>query len=390
MSNPKNCSQIALLLVTHYYPAHRGGVEIVAGKLAEYLSQEYSVNITWAASNTDSPPLENTGIKYLSMKAFNWTENRIGIPYPFWDIQSLLQLYREVKKADIIHFHDYLYFGNLFTFFVAKILRKPIVITQHIGWIPYRNPLFSNLLSFLNNTLGSLILRNTHQVIFISQVVQDYFVQKTRFRCPPLLIPNGVDTQIFYPASSAERQQIRQELGLSVNQPLLLFVGRFVEKKGLHILHQLAAKLPEIQWTFAGWGAIDPDEWKLPNVTVFRGLSGKTLAPLYQCADLLVLPSIGEGFPLVVQEAMACGTPAMVAPETAYAYPPASDLILTTPVEGERAIEQWLESLQAILEDVSSLEQQRSQLADFAHQHWCWQTTVQRYYRVLALPYSWG
>jgi glycosyltransferase involved in cell wall biosynthesis len=69
----------------------------------------------------------------------------------------------------------------------------------------------------------------------------------------------------------------------------------------------------------AGWGNIDPAQWGLRNVFVRRGLDQASLAPLYRASNVFVLPSTGEGFPLVLQEALACGLPSVCSAETAQA-----------------------------------------------------------------------
>lgn len=370
--------KIKVLLVTHYYSTHRGGVEIVAGKLAQSLGEQREMNIQWVASNTDPVPEMVEGIDCTPVMANNWIEKNLQIPYPIWGIRALLMLWDAIARSDIIHLHDYLYMGNLITFSCAKIQGKPIVITQHIGFIPYKNPLFRGLLSFLNRTLGTFVLQQANRVVFISEVVQQYFSQRVRFRHPPLMIANGLDGEIFFSIDEQKRQFLRREYGFSTEKPLFIFVGRFVEKKGLSILQELAQRFPEIDWIFAGWGAIAPESWNLDNVFVFRDLAYSTLTPLYQIADLLVLPSCGEGFPLVVQEAMACGTPVMVSSETAQAYSRAAHLMVACEVEGD-VIEQWSEKIQQFLEKGLTQTQLRTNVAEFAREHWRWDKTAVKY-----------
>jgi len=59
------------------------------------------------------------------------------------------------------------------------------------------------------------------------------------------------------------------------------------------VLRALAERFPEARWLLAGWGPLDPATWGLPNVTVVRMPAIEDLLPLYQAADLFVLPSVG-------------------------------------------------------------------------------------------------
>jgi glycosyltransferase involved in cell wall biosynthesis len=257
-----------------------------------------------------------------------------------------------------------------------------VLVTQHIGHVPYRSVLLRGLHQAANRALGASVLGGADQVVFESETVRQYFSGFARFRRPAVLVQNGVDTQRFRPATAEERRAHRMRLGVPPDKPLLLFLGRFVEKKGLPVLRELAQRLPHAHWLFAGWGPLDPASWRLPNAAVVHSPATEELSALYQAADLLVLPSVGEGFPLSVQEAMACGTPALVGEDTAAGCPEARDALLSERVGGDTA-ERWAARLQGLLAAPEKLESLRPRVAAFAREHWSWERCVATYAQLL-------
>ncbi|HYL26140.1 MAG TPA: glycosyltransferase family 4 protein, partial [Burkholderiales bacterium] len=334
-------------LVTHYYPAHRGGVERVAGQLAERLAADGVAEIEWHASDCDAAPAPAPGLKSAPAPSWNGIERMLGLPYPLWSVAALRRLAGACRGADVVHLHDCLYFANLIAFIAARRAGKPVLVTQHIGHVPYRNPLLRGLHGAANRLLGRWVLGGADQVVFESATVQDYFSRFVSFRRPPVLIENGVDTARFRPATADERRSLRGRLALPADRPVLLFLGRFVEKKGLPILRALAERFPRLHWVLAGWGPIDPASWQLANVGVVRSPGTEDLRALYASADLLVLPSVGEGVPLSVQEAMACGTPALIGEETAAGIPQSEEVLPREPVGDEDTVRRWTARLEA-------------------------------------------
>jgi glycosyltransferase involved in cell wall biosynthesis len=367
-----------IALVTHYYPAHRGGIELVAAELARRLAAAHGAAISWHASDCDPAPAI-AGVACEPARAWNGIERRAGVPYPIWSPGALRRLARAARAADAVHLHDCLYLPNLVAYAAARLAGRPVLVTQHIGPVPYRNPALRVLQVAAYRTLGRMVLGGAAQVVFVSDTVRRYFSSFVSFRAPPELVASGVDTALFQPASDARRAALRRELGAAPDAPLLLFVGRFVEKKGLPLLRQLAERMPQARWLFAGWGPLDPAAWRLPNVQVLHGLSGSTLAPLYQAADLLVLPSVGEGFPLVVQEAMACGTPALVSEATASGSPAAAGLLAAGRLGGSDDAERWMAGIGTLLRSPDL----RPRVAAFARENWSWDVCAGHYAGVL-------
>lgn len=371
-----------IALVTHYYPAHRGGVERVAGELAARLARRGDAEVSWHASDCDAPPAPQPGVDCAPARSCNWIEQRLGFPFPLWTPAALARLARAARAADVVHLHDCLYLANVVAFLAARLARRPVLVTQHVGFIPYRNPVLRALLSAANHVLGRVVLGGADRVVFESETVRRYFARFVRFRAEPQLVPNGVDTGTFSPADAAERHRLRARFGVGDDAMLFLFAGRFVEKKGMPLLSELTGRVPGARWIFAGLGPIDPESWRRPNVTVVRAPDIAALLPLYRAADLLVLPSVGEGVPLVLQEAMACGTPALVGAATAAGCPPNAPILAEEP-GGEDALERWAVRLEAFLRAPEQLRDLRPLVAAFAREHWSWERCTQRYADIL-------
>ena len=159
----------------------------------------------------------------------------------------------------------------------------------------------------------------------------------------------------------------------------MLFVGRFVERKGLKILRLLVELFPECFWVFIGWGPLNPANWKLPNVCCPGAMEQVQLIPYFQSADLLVLPSVGEGFPAVVQQAMGCGTPALVSDDTALGMPEVESLLYVSDV----AITAFAAKLRQIVDSRTELERRRNTVATFARNHWDWEMCTDAYSQIL-------
>ena len=371
---------VRVTLVSHYYPAHRGGVERIAGQLAERLARAGIARIAWHASDCDAAP-QTDGVQCVPAPAWNGLERSAGVPYPVWTPAALARLGRAAAAADVVHLHDCLYLPNLVAFMAARLAGRPVLVTQHIGFVPYRNPALRFLASAANRLVGAFVLGRATRVVFESDTVRRYFARFVRFRSAPLLVPNGVDTEVFVPADPAQREALRARFGAAAGTPLFLFVGRFVEKKGLPVLRALAERFPQARWVLAGWGPLDPGTWGLPNVTVVRMPAIEDLMPLYQAADLFVLPSVGEGMPLAVQEAMACGTPALIGAETAAGCPGAP--ILSEPTGTEDDAARWAVRIESMLREPHTLQELRPQVATFARLHWSWEECVARYAGIL-------
>lgn len=145
-----------------------------------------------------------------------------------------------------------------------------------------------------------------------------------------VVIYNGVDHERFHPRRRLEEgRRIREKLEITLDVPVVLFVGTGFRRKGLDRLLHLwdSPELQEVYLLVVGNDArlsYYRNRWNRKEI-LFVGPQS-VVEDYYAAADLLVLPSIQEAFGNVVLEALASGLPVVTIPEVGAAEEIEGDL----------------------------------------------------------------
>jgi len=369
-----------------YFSSHPGGLELVAGRLFDEFASR-GQDIVWIAGNATPPPQALGRSRTVPFRIFNFFEDKTGVPFPIPSPGSIRKIVREVRSADVLVLHDSLYLSNILAFLAAQWRGTPVIVIQHIGFILYRNPFLKLVMKAANKVVTGPMLSHSAQVVFISETTKQCF-RRLHLRNAAEVIFNGVDTETFRMLEGAETvREIRRASGLPEDGVVILFVGRFVEKKGIAAMKRMAAMRPDWTWVFAGSGPLDPGQWNLPNVRVFSGLRGPSLAPLFRCCDLLALPSTGEGFPLVIQEALASGLPVVCGEETLGADPAMEAFVAAAPLfpgADEKTAREFLSVIDRVLDCESRAGGMAEERRAFAIAHYSWRRATEHYLEIVS------
>lgn len=241
-----------------------------------------------------------------------------GLPGP----ASTLRLIRLVKKIHPDLIQGWMYHGNLAAEAAKVFLSRPVPVLWNIRHSVFdlahekRMTAMVIRLCAKMSTKPMRILYNARTSSIQHQKL-GYCPEKT------VVIPNGFDTNLFCPSEEA-RVEIRNQLGISPNTPLIGLIARYHPMKDHANFLQAAAQLsnayPDVQFLLAGH-RVDMSnaplmEWvrrlKLKDKTHFLGRR-KDMHRVTAALDIASISSyFGEGFPNVVGEAMACGVPCVV------------------------------------------------------------------------------
>jgi glycosyltransferase involved in cell wall biosynthesis len=290
-----------------------GGAELMLKQLIERMDKnKYKIHVVSLTTIGDiGCQMRKLGISVDSL------DIRKFFPNPLC-LFALFRIFRSFQP-DVVH--TWMYHSDLLGGLASRIAGIKALAwgIRHTDLSPMANKRSTlwvvHLCARLSHWVPSKILVNSQVARKVHETI-GYAAEKM------VVIPNGFDLKRFVPTPSA-RQELRSELGLDAATLLVGVIGRFHPQKNqigfVRAMVELHALRPDVHFFLAGQG-VDADNHGLVAAIqaadvggVCHLLGARTDIPRLMAAlDVLALPSVGEAFPNVVGEAMACAVPCAV------------------------------------------------------------------------------
>jgi glycosyltransferase involved in cell wall biosynthesis len=215
-------------------------------------------------------------------------KSKLGISFIFQLRKALVAL-----KPDIIHTH--LFAGDFWGRLAARSLGVPIITTEHN---------INDSEGFLKNKLRSWMRNYSDEYVACSQFVRSYAVKKYGIKKP---------YSVIYPGVAAQR--FKNIIPLEFHRPLrLLLIGRLTQQKGQEFALRALAELKEFPWFLSIVGEGE-DKKYLQGLVKELSISDsviflpplKNVENVYEENDVVLVPSVWEGFGMVAAEALSSG-----------------------------------------------------------------------------------
>lgn len=280
-------------------------------------------------------------------------------------IKAIRRLLDEGYDFDLIDAHYY-YPDGVAAALLAKWFNKPFVVTARGTDI--------NLISryAIPRKLMRWAADQARTSITVSRALNQKLIDINVDPSKLLVLRNGVDIHRFHPIP---QEKARAELEWP-DEPTLISVGNLVENKGHHIAIELIAQMPNFRLAIIGGG---PEREALEQLAQRQGVAQRVefvgriaqerLPTYYSAADILVLASSREGWPNVLLEAMACGTPVLATnvggiPE-----------VITSPTVGRLTANRSVSGFLAIIQNLWANYPERAAVRHYA-EIFSWESTT--------------
>lgn len=230
--------------------------------------------------------------------------------YHKFSLKIIINLYRLMKKKHIHVVRTHKYRASLYGRIAAWLAGVPVIITSVHG--NYRKDLRPE-----RRIANKILSRITDKIIAVSESIKRDIVKHDKIDPSKILvIYNGIDISKFAPSEKFEN--IREKLLINADDIVIGFVGRLVPAKGLEYLIEVISYLKEefknIKLLIVGEGSLlgnlkdKARENGIHDRVIFTG-QRRDVPDILHCMDIFVIPSIAEGIPNALLEAMAMGKP---------------------------------------------------------------------------------
>ncbi len=283
----------------------------------------------------------------------------------------LFDIMKEQSSYDVVHAHSHLFFSTNLSAVARQIGSTPLIITNH-GMKSQTAPKWFQ--DIYTATGARLTFAAADKILCYTETEKKELVD-LRIKPEKIeVIHNGIDTDLFVPAREA-----------SFDKKNLLWIGRYVKGKGVDYLIDaltiLKTRYPDVILTMVGKGP-DKDRinQKIRDLNLESNIIMKDFVPnseivgLYQNSSVFVLPSLEEGVPRTILEAMSCGIPVVCS-----RLPQLVDIVdgggLLAPVKDSQAL---ADNISKILSNSSLAEELSKSGRRNAVENHSWKDTVKK------------
>ncbi|MCX8074575.1 MAG: glycosyltransferase family 4 protein [Clostridia bacterium] len=225
----------------------------------------------------------------------------------------------EIKFADIMHYHTI----NLEYFLTLPFTKIKSCTVGYVHFLPETLENSIKLPKIIKKIFYKYVIefyKNMDYIITVNPYFIDKLVNYGIERDKITYIPNYVSSKNFFKIDKQEKIKVRKKYNISKDKFVILCVGQLQTRKGFFDFIEIAKKLPDIQFVWAGgfsfkkitdgYEKINKIVEDPPKNVKFLGIIPREeMNNIYNMADVMFLPSYEELFPMSVLESANCRLP---------------------------------------------------------------------------------
>ncbi len=309
-----------ILLISHFFPPHKGGVETATYNTAKTLARfGHKVYVMTSKYQKSDPRVVKTERFWVyRFHSFNIPEIRFFPQISSFGItpMAMIKLPILVKKLNIqvIHIEGRLFPISVFSALMnILVFKRPMILTVQGRLQVGLSAIFENIFDIL---ITKTIYKKLKKIICVSKSLKDRFLKLGIKPNKLTVIPNGVNTTFFVHNNSLKF--LDNYIEGKKDYKKVIFVGRLDKQKGVEYLIRaiplVLSNYKKVHFFILGNGILEKKLKGLAaslnlqsHITFLNMVPWKKMPRIYSSADIFCLPSIHEGFPLTIAEALSMG-----------------------------------------------------------------------------------